>query len=391
MNLPSTFELKKAIFIDDLAVQNMTVQHNSGWTLTPTFFLIICILGSTINGTMLLLFVYDKRLRTPFNVYLMNLFSANLVSLLIQYPMAINANLHSPGLWFMGNPACTLYLYCQIIIGAGVLTLHATIAVNRTWAIIHPISYRSIHSVRFAVVLCGLIWLYIHLVMGPFLLVDTFVYRVDVETKGCHVSHSDLSTWSNVTDIVVYILPLCVVFLSFPIVVISKALRSSKLQRGRSRLDSHDAQHPQKSAGALLGLEPEHPAVTSFMNAAFKDDARSGHVEGNPARRQSKALAITGKDSSRCFAGICASWSSKYIILALLTISVAVCSAPMMAYFLLVGLVPGYWDQAYLQLAALLFSCQTVLDPVLFLLALERLRKSLLCLLTCRKPTGTLH
>ncbi|OQV13563.1 hypothetical protein BV898_12200 [Hypsibius exemplaris] len=66
MTPPSPSDVENRIYSNILSVHNTTIEQYSGWTLTPTFFLIICILGSTINGTMLLLFLYDKRLRTPF-------------------------------------------------------------------------------------------------------------------------------------------------------------------------------------------------------------------------------------------------------------------------------------------------------------------------------------
>ncbi|OWA51155.1 hypothetical protein BV898_15649 [Hypsibius exemplaris] len=371
-------------FSESSSFGNQTTKILPSWSFNSLFFLAVCVLGLICNGTTLLVFIHDAHLRsTPFNIYLMNLFTANTASLLIQYPMAVAVNRYQSG-WHLGNPACTMYLYCQTILGAGVLTLHALIAANRTWAILHPLSYRAVHSTRFASTLCGFMWLYVHLTMGPYMYVDTFYYRLDVEQTGCDLNHSDiaLALWSVTLTIVVYILPVCVVLSSFPVVVACKALRSERKRRRSSRLGSDDL-YVHKSVSHLLGQPMDRRITAPSLIVGYNKQVRER--QSDVSRKQSKDPVIA---SSRA---VCGCWSSKYIILALLTISVAICSAPDMLYFLLVGIIPGFWNQTYLQLATLLFSCQTVLDPILFVLALERLRKSLLRMINCTSQSGPLH
>ncbi|OWA51973.1 hypothetical protein BV898_16431 [Hypsibius exemplaris] len=307
------------------------------WSWSPVFYLIVCICGIICNGTLLSLFIYDRHLRTPFNVYLINLFSANMACLLVQYPLAVLSYRYPSGRWTMGNPACTLYLYCQSVLGAAIISFHALTAINRAWAILQPRSYRTLHSARLAWTLCGAMWVYIHTVEGAFLFADTQWYRVDIATMGCIFNNKAFPQWSNVNCLVVYMLPLCVVLTSCPLVVVNRVLRA------RQRLNRR-------------------------VEAGLSIDRRL-------SRAVSRGMPSAKRDGS-----------NKFTILALLTISVAMCSLPEMIFFLLVGFVPGFWQPTVFQVTAHLYSCQTILDPILFGLALERLQNSLFKLCGPCKP-----
>src|SRR5450631_291494 len=79
------------------------------WALEPIFSLTTFITGLISNSIILYLFIKDPLLRTPFNIYLINLTLANLILVLVQYPMDIVYNLYS-FTWILGNYACTLYI-----------------------------------------------------------------------------------------------------------------------------------------------------------------------------------------------------------------------------------------------------------------------------------------
>jgi hypothetical protein len=154
------------------------------WTIMPVFSLLVFVFGCINNGGLLLLFVQDSSLRTPFNIYLINLLMANLACTLVVYPMDIINNLYSFA-WFMGDTACTVYLYGCYVLEAGISTAHQLIAINRIWAVAHPISYRSHHSVKIAILLCLATWFYVHVVMIPGWIGDALYYRLPINTNGC--------------------------------------------------------------------------------------------------------------------------------------------------------------------------------------------------------------
>src|SRR5207253_5010138 len=96
------------------------------------------------------------------------------------YPMDLIASLHA-GRWLLGNQACTLYRYVIFIVEAGMFHAHALIALNRTWALVRPHSYRTIHSTRTAMGFCAAVWVYLHLTMVPEFVIETVNYRLPVE------------------------------------------------------------------------------------------------------------------------------------------------------------------------------------------------------------------
>ena len=136
------------------------------WNALSAFTLVLLITGTLGNGGLLLLFLKDRTLRTPFNVYLINLLTANFVCVVFLYPMDLMTNLHSSH-WLLGNRACSLYIYTTYVIEAGIFHSHALIAVNRTWALVHPLSYRNVHSGRTAIFLCLGMWSYLNISMTP--------------------------------------------------------------------------------------------------------------------------------------------------------------------------------------------------------------------------------
>ena len=100
-----------------LTTGNITAQ----WNLLPVASLVVFVVSLLGNMMLLLIFVKDSSLRTPFNVYIINLLIANLACILVQYPMDIITNLFNA--WLLGNTACTLYLYANSVFGMVRLTI----------------------------------------------------------------------------------------------------------------------------------------------------------------------------------------------------------------------------------------------------------------------------
>lgn len=108
-------------------------QFTTQWTAGSVISVITLAFGLLGNSVLLFLFVKDQTLRTPFNVYLMNLLLANMLAMLLVYPLNIIDTLYSA--WFLGDRVCTFYLYGTFAIQAGVFNAHQLIAVNRLWTV----------------------------------------------------------------------------------------------------------------------------------------------------------------------------------------------------------------------------------------------------------------
>lgn len=110
------------------------------WNLAPIVDLLTFVFGTLTNGLLLLQFLKDANLHTAFNVYLINLLVANLACLLIQYPLQMLSDLYRG--WYLTDAACSAYSYGNFVLQAAIKNAHGLIALNRIWAVLHPISYR---------------------------------------------------------------------------------------------------------------------------------------------------------------------------------------------------------------------------------------------------------
>ena len=102
------------------------------------------------------------------------------------------------------------------------------IAINRIWAVCHPISYRDIHSVRTAVALCIGMWVVVHVAVGPPVIIDTLYHRLSVEENGCMLNGPQQMAWEIVIE-VIYWLPQCVMLTALPITFCEKRIRRGKM------------------------------------------------------------------------------------------------------------------------------------------------------------------
>jgi hypothetical protein len=336
-------------------------QLTSKWTIAPIFSLITLVLGFFGNGSLLIAFAKDPSLRTPFSIYLINLLIANLICIILEYPLDIVANLYSG--WFLGEKACTAYLYGSFVIQAAVFNAHQLIALNRMWAAVHPISYRTRHSVRTAVLLCLVMWVYVHLAIVPEWIEDAINSRLPVESHGCLLNKAAQPVSGLTTQLLIYDLPLAVMLMAFPVIYFSRVIRRRSMRRNNAIVptvasQSHEVSKPgstmRSRVGALAGAQQQ------------------GASGSNAVAPASNTIAPVKKVKT----------SHGYLVLALLTISVSICWTPSLVFYTVLTFI-DIFDPTYYIVVTILFSCQTMLDPLLFTMALPSLRESLSHLFSC--------
>ncbi|OQV24201.1 hypothetical protein BV898_02148 [Hypsibius exemplaris] len=76
----------------------------------PTFALVTLILALLLNGTVLALFAFYCALRTPYNVYVINVLLSNFLCAAIEYPIDVPVK-RSPS-WYLSYITCVVYSYC---------------------------------------------------------------------------------------------------------------------------------------------------------------------------------------------------------------------------------------------------------------------------------------
>ena len=81
----------------------------ASWTYLSCIFTVATILSIFCNGVLILFFITDRDLRTPFNIYMINVLTANFLCSCVQNPLEVVNNIY-PNFW-LGPSVCTLYQY----------------------------------------------------------------------------------------------------------------------------------------------------------------------------------------------------------------------------------------------------------------------------------------
>ncbi|OQV23104.1 hypothetical protein BV898_03149 [Hypsibius exemplaris] len=384
------------------------------WTVTSVLSLVTFIFGILSNGILLLLFAKDRTLLTPFNVYLINLLIANLSCVLTQYPFDIVNNLYAFQ-WYLGERVCTLYLYGSFVLNSAIFNAHQLIAINRVWAVVHPLSYRDYHSTKTALTMCGAMWIYIHLFVAPGWALDALFHRLPVNDHGCALNTEALHSWNLAVQILCFYWPQLLMILALPIIYLGKrmhrrrvhqrfvaptilvtpvemadmtlSLRSEAFQRSsRSPKDSRYSCLEPPSTSYLSSSEDEHCSNARRVSVVTCLDAdsfskRSQELDNNLKNPGTDDRSFKLKEETMTTTHAVRRRTHGNALLALLTLTVTVCWTPIDVYYALTLFIPGYDVPVYYQVASVLFSLQTILDPIMFTLALSNLRRSLLALL----------
>ena len=120
---------------------------------------------------------------TAFNVYFVNLLLANfLMAICLNLVETVN-NLYSR--WPLSFNACTFLNYGRFCIGGLMYWSHALITLDRLWSVLLPVHYRTYRSVKTLVVMCGGMWVYVHVILLPGVIQESIFYRLPLETNQC--------------------------------------------------------------------------------------------------------------------------------------------------------------------------------------------------------------
>ena len=121
--------IQVATFIVNGSYVNVT---GPSWNVFTVIHLNIAVCSVVLNGLVTLLFLRAPQLRTPFNIYLLNLIAANFIDRIVVDPGNILEGIYSG--WWLGEAYCSVYIFGVNVLGPGVQNSHALIAVNRLWA-----------------------------------------------------------------------------------------------------------------------------------------------------------------------------------------------------------------------------------------------------------------
>uniref|UniRef100_A0A3B4ANL2 G-protein coupled receptors family 1 profile domain-containing protein n=1 Tax=Periophthalmus magnuspinnatus TaxID=409849 RepID=A0A3B4ANL2_9GOBI len=120
--------------------------------------LFVGITGMLGNFLVIYAFCRSRSLRTPSNIFIINLAVADFLMCLTQTPTFFVNSMHKR--WIFGRKVCELYAFCGALFGiCGMITL-MVIAVDRYVVITRPLASLGVMSRKKALLICAVAWVY---------------------------------------------------------------------------------------------------------------------------------------------------------------------------------------------------------------------------------------
>jgi histamine receptor H1 len=181
------------------------VENMAFWLLLPT-----AICSTMFNLLVILAFVSEKTLWTPFNFYLCNLAVSDMLMGCLDTVFAFINNLNS-GHWRLGRALCHFWSYIDWVVSMSIANSLMFISFDRLWAVRYPISYHQHCSRKLSLWAIGGLWFAIHGFVLPGLIME----RRETVDGGdrCNLQNSPkYEAWTTTCQIVGYYLPnVCVI------------------------------------------------------------------------------------------------------------------------------------------------------------------------------------
>ena len=161
-----------------------TVDNYNALNTVTSWFTVFTILATLFtNGLIVVVYCMHNQLRTPFNVYIVNIALTENLLALTAMPGTFILSWYD--YWPFSSILCTLFIYCKQILGVSVRYGHVLVALNRLWAVTFPVHYRMYQSTRFAVGAVVATWVYVHALNLP-LICLTLLDKKAYQDNGCH-------------------------------------------------------------------------------------------------------------------------------------------------------------------------------------------------------------
>ncbi|XP_055335722.1 uncharacterized protein LOC129586486 [Paramacrobiotus metropolitanus] len=343
--------------MDNATAANNVSTGMPEWNTKVAISLVLCITGLGFNGILVLTFLVNRHLWRPFNIYLFNLLFSNLLFFITESGFDIVQNLN--GMWLLNSACCTVYLFGWWVVTLVQLTTHPLIATNRIWALWAPISYRRHHGYQTAIGLCVATWICGHIIGLWGLLSDHLYYRNLEDTHVCQIADTEASqrVWMLVVQFI-SIAAVVTIVVAFPLIVY-KDQKRKKIREGITVVTTGNdgnatgitQQKQQGETGTAGSVAPSAPEI--MQHHSNMPPTRSTTLTRNPKERS----------------------NAHTLLLFVLTVSVFIFWSPSVFYYAVVPFT-GYSNPTVDNVVMIMFSVQSVLDPILFTFNLRNLRNT---------------
>nr|XP_057907947.1 melanopsin-A-like isoform X3 [Doryrhamphus excisus] len=120
--------------------------------------LAIGVTGTVGNFLVIYAFSRSRSLRTPANMFIINLAITDLLMCVTQSPIFFTSSMHKR--WIFGEKACELYAFCGALFGICSMITLTVIAIDRYFVITRPLSSIGVLSRKRALVILAAAWMY---------------------------------------------------------------------------------------------------------------------------------------------------------------------------------------------------------------------------------------
>ncbi|XP_055353829.1 delta-type opioid receptor-like [Paramacrobiotus metropolitanus] len=318
---------------------NFSVELSNGTTLSPqsrvvwpfdSIMTLTCsILMAILNSALAAIFLVKRDLRSAFASYLTALLLFNVLVSIHGFLYVIKSQYP---VYMRSHRLCDFRLYVSWVVTGIPLNLHVLITINRIWAIAFPMSYRNHHSPRLAWMLVAAVTVYVHVVCLPGVVLDGIYYRMPVE-KGCVINTLAQPRWNQTAMLLIFEFPVAFIGVSW-IYLLAKQRR-------------------------------HRHSVGTIALVAMGTQVQDGPT---PPRNEN-----TGKMQSNR-----RRFSRGFVVFSALTLSAVLCWTPYETYYVIWAFVDlNETDQRFVMLCLGLYLIQPVLDPVLIVLTMPDLRRTI--------------
>ncbi|XP_070349792.1 melanopsin [Equus asinus] len=123
-----------------------------------TVILLVGLTGMLGNLTVIYTFCRSRGLRTPANMFIINLAVSDFLMSFTQAPVFFASSLYKQ--WLFGKAGCEFYAFCGALFGITSMITLTAIALDRYLVITHPLATVGVVSKRWAALVLLGIWLY---------------------------------------------------------------------------------------------------------------------------------------------------------------------------------------------------------------------------------------
>ncbi|XP_055346039.1 muscarinic acetylcholine receptor M4-like [Paramacrobiotus metropolitanus] len=207
----------------------MPVDQTAGPWLQPSIvlcLLAILLLASSLIANILITIsiLCFPKLRTNFNFYLLNIAVSDII-----FSVSSLGNfcpLTYYGYYPFSSGACTAWLYSEFMFSAMTEWTMAMVALDRLVCISWPMFYRKYQSSKYSVIIIAMVWIWLHLLILPSILLDRATLPDDAASERCSIDYHAHPGWLITCVILVFWLPETVTITAY--IRIALKMRSRK-------------------------------------------------------------------------------------------------------------------------------------------------------------------